>query len=481
MAERDFAEIARLSEKYSKDPKSRIFVQLADAYRKNGMTDEALDVLKNGLQHHPDYALGYLILGKCYGDQRKYEQAKDAFVTTLKYDPQNIVAMRMIAQICETLKDEKGQVEAYRGILTLDPFDASAKEKLGRLEAMQPKEPLYTISVAQEYEKQGDLARALEVYERLSFTDPSDLLLKEKVSAIRLKLSADARHVEQKKIEELQVETFFRPEDVDLTPPEISEPVTGNVETIQADELIETTPSAPSADSVSEFIEMKEIGAETDAPKDSAPQPGKDALDADQSLDIMQPVENQPMEETIQNLDIINPTDEATIGPQMPAAVEPEEIIEDGDLLEPVIESEDRGPVETPQAVTGMEMDSRPEEKPPAVEEVEEKSIPVTAKPAEKTPVAEPISIDQPVEITPVDQKPPQQHIASETAEQTHDAPAETPPSEIPVVETADDKSVVKPTEPEKPVEPQEKEGPASKPKEEDFKSFQDWLSGLLK
>src|SRR4030042_6267120 len=214
MAERDFAEIARLSEKYSKDPKSRMFVQLADAYRKNGMMDEALDILNKGLQYHPDYALGYLILGKCYFYQRKYEQAKDAYETTLKHDPQNIVALRMIAQICESLRDEPGQMSAYKEILTLDPFDASAKEKLIHLETIRTKEPLYTISIAQEYEKQGDLIKALDTYEHLSFNDPSDLLLKEKVKFIKSKLSTDARQAEEHKIEELQVETFFRPDEL---------------------------------------------------------------------------------------------------------------------------------------------------------------------------------------------------------------------------------------------------------------------------
>jgi len=129
MAERDFSEIARLSERYNKDPKSRIFVQLADAYRKNNMIDEALEILQKGLQHHPNYGLAYLILGKCYFDKRMYAQAKDSFEKTLSFDPQNIVALRMLAQICETTKDEEGQISAYKGILTIDPFDAGGTQK----------------------------------------------------------------------------------------------------------------------------------------------------------------------------------------------------------------------------------------------------------------------------------------------------------------------------------------------------------------
>jgi hypothetical protein len=66
MAERDFSEIAKLGERYNKEPTSKIFVPLADAYRKNNMIDEALEVLNKGLEYHPQYALAHLILGKCY-------------------------------------------------------------------------------------------------------------------------------------------------------------------------------------------------------------------------------------------------------------------------------------------------------------------------------------------------------------------------------------------------------------------------------
>ena len=116
MGEKDFSEIARLSERLNKDPKSRIFVQLADAYRKSNMIDEALEILNKGLTFHPNYPLAHLILGKCHFDKRQYEQAKESFEKTLSYDPHNIVALRMLAQTCEVTKDEDGQIKASQGI-----------------------------------------------------------------------------------------------------------------------------------------------------------------------------------------------------------------------------------------------------------------------------------------------------------------------------------------------------------------------------
>ena len=215
MGEKDFSEIARLSERYNKDPKSRIFVQLADAYRKNNMIDEALDILNKGLSHNPNYPLAYLILGKCHFDKRMYEQAKDAFIKTLTYDPQNIVALRMLAQTCEATKDEEGQMDAYRGILAIDPFDAPAKEKLTYLESLHKKEPLYTVTMAQEYEKQGDIEKALSIYESLSFTDPTDLVLQQKIAELKEKTKKQEQTLTEEKIEGLQLDTYFQPEDLE--------------------------------------------------------------------------------------------------------------------------------------------------------------------------------------------------------------------------------------------------------------------------
>ncbi|MGB7055397.1 MAG: tetratricopeptide repeat protein, partial [bacterium] len=210
MNELDFSEITRLNEKYSKEPKSRIFVQLADLYRKNNMIDEALDVLNKGFEFHPQYPVAYLILGKCYYDKRSYAQSRDAFEKTIALDPQNIVALRMLAKTCEILKDERGQINTYKSIIAIDPLDTNAKEKLSMLEALQRKEPMYTVAMAEEYEKQGNHEEALKIYEHLLYTDPSDLILNQKVAELKKILKEEKRKLEEEKIEDMQVEPVFK-------------------------------------------------------------------------------------------------------------------------------------------------------------------------------------------------------------------------------------------------------------------------------
>lgn len=48
-------EIETLSQKLETDPKSKVFAQLADAYRKSNMIDEAIEIAKKGLEIHPNY------------------------------------------------------------------------------------------------------------------------------------------------------------------------------------------------------------------------------------------------------------------------------------------------------------------------------------------------------------------------------------------------------------------------------------------
>ena len=188
MLERDFNEIAKLTEQYYKNPKSRIFVQLADIYRKNNMIDEALEVLNRGLRHHLQYPLAYLIMGRCFFDKRLFSQAKESFEKTLALDPQNIVALRMLAQTCGMLHDKEGQVTAYRAILNLNPSDAATKEKFERLASSQKKDSHYTSSMAQEHEKQRKLSEVLEVYEYLLSSHPSDVSLQETVKELKEQL-----------------------------------------------------------------------------------------------------------------------------------------------------------------------------------------------------------------------------------------------------------------------------------------------------
>jgi len=54
---------------YEKNPSSKVFVPLAECYRRYGLVDEALAILRKGLKKFKDHLPALVVLGHCYYDQ----------------------------------------------------------------------------------------------------------------------------------------------------------------------------------------------------------------------------------------------------------------------------------------------------------------------------------------------------------------------------------------------------------------------------
>ncbi len=417
MAEQDFTEIARLAERYNKDPKSRIFVQLADAYRKNNMVDEALEVLNQGLQHHPQYPLAYLILGKCYFDKRMYNQAKDALEKTIEFDPVNIVALRMLAQVCESIKDEACQIKAYKGIISVDPSDEMAKTKLAQLEATQKKGDIYTLTLAQEYEKQGNFEEALKVYEHLSYMDPTDFAVKQKINELKNKITGvveELKKEEEKKVAEMKLENYFQPEEISVTPPvEVYQPPEPQLGEHIIDLDTKVTPPVIEEEKLEPIIEEKPV------PK----------VEESEEILSLEEFLTEPIEKVA----------EFKPEPVAPETVQSEISMGESEISSVTPSADEQLAIKEPEAL--IEQPVVAEEIPSIQEVLEspgEQEIKHEAEPSREIVVEQPQEVEKPAE----------------------EKPAET-----------------------KPIQPEEekKKEETPKPKDEDFKSFQDWLSSLLK
>lgn len=502
MAERDFTEIARLSERYNKDPQSRIFVQLADAYRKNNMIEEAFEVLEKGLEHHPDYPLAHLIMGKCRFDKRMFAQAKESFQKTLEFDPQNVVALRMLAQTCEVTNDEDGQIAAYKGLLTIDPFDDQAKEKLSLLETKHKKEPMFTFAMAEEYEKQGDLNKALEIYQHLQSADPSDLVIQKKVNDMEANIAEQKKVIEAKKIESMQVETVFKPEQIEENLRKVQKPKQEPQPPQPPSPAAPEKPEPPRPDFKEEVMPLEDFLAEskegppvyTKTEPTVKPDTGQEEQDLiDEKLDLLEPFKPEEPADKIEKLDILEPVEadtptEPAVEPGTPPLAEPEK--------PPVQEAPAPAPPPAPTAPPEV----REPTAAPAPEKPAPQPEPSPARPAApETPVAQTPPPAEPQKDEVIILQPPAEPIPEPTVPETPAVPPEEKPAPVqasfepekpPVApETAPVPPEAKPAEaqptppPEAPAPtPQQvKEEPKPKPKEEDFQSFQDWLSGLLK
>lgn len=128
-------EIDQLTQKLVADPKSRVFAQLADAYRKAGMLDEAIETAKRGLEVHPNYAIAHNILGRCYLEKNMHALAVEEFQLTIRSDPQNLVGYKMLATAFEKQGATDEALKYFRMVLDLEPGEIEVAEKIERLKA----------------------------------------------------------------------------------------------------------------------------------------------------------------------------------------------------------------------------------------------------------------------------------------------------------------------------------------------------------
>jgi len=103
-------EITRLEEKVAKDPKSTLFVRLSEEYRKAGRLDEAIEVLKKGLEAQPAYMSARVALGRIYLEKGMVDEARATFEQVVEAIPDNLFARQRLADIYQ----EQGELELAR-------------------------------------------------------------------------------------------------------------------------------------------------------------------------------------------------------------------------------------------------------------------------------------------------------------------------------------------------------------------------------
>jgi len=127
------SEIEKLERRYSENPDGRFFAPLADAYRKSGQVDRALELVRAGLQKHPDYLSAHIVLGRCLLDKGTDADAAGTFQSVLALDGENIIALKSLAEIAE----RGGRVDEARQwltkLLSVDSMNAEAEADLQRL------------------------------------------------------------------------------------------------------------------------------------------------------------------------------------------------------------------------------------------------------------------------------------------------------------------------------------------------------------
>jgi tetratricopeptide (TPR) repeat protein len=127
-------EIERLKEKISKDPNSKLFVPLAEEYKKAGMFDEAIDALNQGLERQPNYLSARVSLGKIYIERGMPAEARMEFEQVIAAIPDNLYAHKKLAEIYRDLGERQNAIKEFKTVLHLNPMDEWASASLSAIE-----------------------------------------------------------------------------------------------------------------------------------------------------------------------------------------------------------------------------------------------------------------------------------------------------------------------------------------------------------
>jgi tetratricopeptide (TPR) repeat protein len=133
MSEQD---IQRYSQMLEEDPKSRAFAPLAEAYRKTGKLDEAIETAERGLKHHPGYTGGLVVLGRSLYEKNELERATEILRQATRETPDNYMAQKFLGKVLF----DKGEVsEAQKALDFANMLSPDDQEVINLLEEASKK------------------------------------------------------------------------------------------------------------------------------------------------------------------------------------------------------------------------------------------------------------------------------------------------------------------------------------------------------
>jgi len=128
------SEIEKLERHWKDNPKGTVFAPYAEVLRKHGDYPLAKDVLRQGLELHPNHIPGNIVLGRCCLDLGEEGPAEAAFTHVLDLDGENVIALKALAEITERQGRLMEAVNWLTRLIAVDPSNEEAREQLQRVD-----------------------------------------------------------------------------------------------------------------------------------------------------------------------------------------------------------------------------------------------------------------------------------------------------------------------------------------------------------
>ncbi len=128
-------DIRSLTAALARDPKSLVYADLAEALRRRGQRQEALQVVLQGLTRHPMHADGHDCLARIYADLGDLERARLAWSKALEIAPDHMGSLRGVAFLLFRQGDLAAAESALQKVLARAPWDEGARRALAGVRA----------------------------------------------------------------------------------------------------------------------------------------------------------------------------------------------------------------------------------------------------------------------------------------------------------------------------------------------------------
>lgn len=129
----DNPRIEELRRRVHKDPASIAFAQLAEEYRRSGNYDEAVRVCRAGLAKHPSYLSARVTLGRALLELAQYDEAQTELGYVLRSAPENLAAIRGLAEIHQRRGELDEALKHYQTALGIAKHDPELEESVHEL------------------------------------------------------------------------------------------------------------------------------------------------------------------------------------------------------------------------------------------------------------------------------------------------------------------------------------------------------------
>ena len=127
--------IERYKQMLAEDPQSRAFAPLAEAHRKAGRLEEAIKVARAGLDVHPGYSGGLVVLGRALYEKGELDNAVEVLQKAVTETPEGYLGQKFLGKVLMDKGENKGALVALEAANLLSPEDEEVSRLLDEVKS----------------------------------------------------------------------------------------------------------------------------------------------------------------------------------------------------------------------------------------------------------------------------------------------------------------------------------------------------------